>query len=290
MSAPSGRAWRTRTLSPSLGWRAPPPPSSSSASTSPAAASTSASRSCASALPAPDALDLIEQLQQIATGMEYLHALQPPVLHRDLKSANVLIAEGGQRIAIADFGLARYQANPGKKMTAETGSYRWMAPEVIRHEEYDKRCDVYSFAILAWEMLATYRVPFDNMSTFPAPFRDSLSLHSPLETPPMSHATFSSLLSLAVPVEAAFAVARQREAAADPLRVVPMFDLRDAQGLLASGRDEAASVRGDLHGARGGDRHVAAAEGEGHGGRQPPIDGGGCERRAARIEERERPP
>ena len=114
--------------------------------------------------PAPDALDLIEQLQQIATGMEYLHALQPPVLHRDLKSANVLIAEGGQRLAIADFGLARYQANPGKKMTAETGSYRWMAPEVIRHEEYDKRCDVYSFAILAWEML-TYRVPFDNMST-----------------------------------------------------------------------------------------------------------------------------
>jgi serine/threonine protein kinase len=131
--------------------------------------------------PAPDALDLIEQLQQIATGMEYLHALQPPVLHRDLKSANVLIAEGGQRLAIADFGLARYQANPGKKMTAETGSYRWMAPEVIRHEEYDKRCDVYSFAILAWEML-TYRVPFDNMSTFPAPFRDALSLHSPLET------------------------------------------------------------------------------------------------------------
>ena len=119
--------------------------------------------------PAPDALDLIEQLQQIATGMEYLHALQPPVLHRDLKSANVLIAEGGQRLAIADFGLARYQANPGKKMTAETGSYRWMAPEVIRHEEYDKRCDVYSFAILAWEML-TYRVPFDNMMPVEAAF------------------------------------------------------------------------------------------------------------------------
>ena len=38
-------------------------------------------------------------------------------------------------------------------MTAETGTYRWMAPEVIRHEAYDKRCDVYSYAILAWEML-----------------------------------------------------------------------------------------------------------------------------------------
>lgn len=38
-------------------------------------------------------------------------------------------------------------------MTAETGSYRWMAPEVIRHEKYDMRCDVYSYAVLAWEMV-----------------------------------------------------------------------------------------------------------------------------------------
>ena len=119
--------------------------------------------------PAPEALALVEQLQQVATGMEYLHALDPPVLHRDLKSANILIAEGGTRLAIADFGLARYQAAAGKKMTAETGSYRWMAPEVIRHEEYDKRCDVYSFAILAWEML-TYRIPFDNMMPVEAAF------------------------------------------------------------------------------------------------------------------------
>ena len=116
---------------------------------------------------APDALTLVGELQQIAQGMEYLHGLEPPVLHRDLKSANILI--DGARLAIADFGLARYQAQQGKKMTAETGSYRWMAPEVIRHEEYDKRCDVYSYAILAWEML-TYRIPFDNLMPVEAAF------------------------------------------------------------------------------------------------------------------------
>ena len=113
---------------------------------------------------------LVSELRQIAKGMEYLHSLDPPVLHRDLKSANILLAEGGRRLAIADFGLARYQAGVNdKKMTAETGSYRWMAPEVIRHEAYDSRCDVYSFAILSWEML-TYRVPFENMMPVEAAF------------------------------------------------------------------------------------------------------------------------
>ena len=72
--------------------------------------------------PPPTALELVTQLQQIATGMEYLHALEPPVLHRDLKSANILLKAGGAHLAIADFGLARYQASAGSKMTAETGS------------------------------------------------------------------------------------------------------------------------------------------------------------------------
>lgn len=118
---------------------------------------------------APTEIALVGHLQQVASGMEYLHGLDPPVLHRDLKSANILLAEAGTRLAIADFGLARYQATSGKKMTAETGSYRWMAPEVIRHEAYDQRCDVYSFAILAWEML-TYRIPFDGMMPVEAAF------------------------------------------------------------------------------------------------------------------------
>lgn len=119
--------------------------------------------------PMPDGQLLLE-LRQIARGMQYLHALEPPVLHRDLKSANILATEGGSRLAIADFGLARYQAKPGEKnMTAETGSYRWMAPEVIRHEPYDSLCDVYSFGILSWELL-TYRVPYEKLMPVEAAF------------------------------------------------------------------------------------------------------------------------
>jgi len=113
-------------------------------------------------------VELIGQLTQVASGMAYLHSFEPPVLHRDLKSANILLAADSDRLAIADFGLARYQENQ-KKMTAETGSYRWMSPEVIRHEKYDWRCDVYSFAVLAWECL-TYRIPFEKLMPVEAAF------------------------------------------------------------------------------------------------------------------------
>lgn len=124
-------------------------------------------RAAKAALPSME--EFVDSCTQISQGMDYLHKFDPPVLHRDLKSANILMGNSGRRLAIADFGLARYQASAGKKMTAETGSYRWMAPEVIRHELYATPCDVYSYAILAWEML-TYRVPFDNMMPVEAAF------------------------------------------------------------------------------------------------------------------------
>ena len=75
----------------------------------------------------------------IANGMAYLHSKD--VIHRDLKSTNVLIDENG-RAKIADFGLSVLFTSSGKDLTAETGTYRWMAPEVIRHEAYSSNADV----------------------------------------------------------------------------------------------------------------------------------------------------
>jgi len=102
--------------------------------------------------------ELLPEMRQVADAMEHLHSKH--IVHRDLKSANVLIAADG-RLCVADFGLVRYvpPVKDGANMTAETGSYRWMAPEVIRHEPYGKGCDVYSYAVLCWEML-TNSIPF----------------------------------------------------------------------------------------------------------------------------------
>ncbi|XP_022775462.1 serine/threonine-protein kinase STY17-like isoform X2 [Durio zibethinus] len=69
---------------------------------------------------------LLKVAIDVSKGMNYLH--QNNIIHRDLKTANLLMDEN-QVVKVADFGVARVQSQSGV-MTAETGTYRWMAPEL----------------------------------------------------------------------------------------------------------------------------------------------------------------
>ncbi|XP_027354326.1 serine/threonine-protein kinase STY46-like isoform X3 [Abrus precatorius] len=69
---------------------------------------------------------LLKVATDISKGMKYLH--QHDIIHRDLKAANLLIDKSGV-VKVADFGVARVHDQSGI-MTAETGTYRWMAPEI----------------------------------------------------------------------------------------------------------------------------------------------------------------
>ncbi|KAG0588603.1 hypothetical protein KC19_2G255600 [Ceratodon purpureus] len=99
----------------------------------------------------------------VSKGMDYLH--QNKIIHRDLKAANLLMDEN-EVVKVADFGVARVQAQSGI-MTAETGTYRWMAPEVIEHKPYDYKADVFSFGIVLWELL-TGQVPYADLTPLQA--------------------------------------------------------------------------------------------------------------------------
>lgn len=101
----------------------------------------------------------------MARGMEYLQSLG--FIHRDLKSDNLLIATD-KSIKIADFGVARIEVQT-EGMTPETGTYRWMAPEMIQHRPYNFKVDVYSFGIVLWELI-TGMLPFQNMTAVQAAF------------------------------------------------------------------------------------------------------------------------
>ena len=105
---------------------------------------------------------------QFAQGMNFLHTHKPPILHRDLKPANLLL-DFTDTLKVSDFGLAKLRpiaADPSPNpshaddeyqpyvMTGETGSYRYMAPEVFRHEAYGRPVDVYSFAMIVHYMLS----------------------------------------------------------------------------------------------------------------------------------------
>lgn len=100
----------------------------------------------------------------IANGMAYLHSRN--VIHRDLKPSNLLLTRD-HRAKIADFGMS--VDNAGQELTGETGTYRYMAPEVIRHETYSSNADVYSFGICLWQLI-TREVPFATMTPIQAAY------------------------------------------------------------------------------------------------------------------------
>lgn len=122
--------------------------------------------------------------QHMARGMNYLHNCKPPVIHRDLKPANLLIDYSGN-LKISDFGLAKVRPDPkmrdkeGFRMTGETGSYRFMAPEVFRHEEYTETVDIYSFAMILYYLISG-RPPWESLSGLNAVTKAAVEADRPI--------------------------------------------------------------------------------------------------------------
>ena len=100
---------------------------------------------------------------QVASGMQHLH--NSNVVHRDLKSGNILLSFG-LFAKVCDFGTARTLAKTA--MTTQKGTYRWMAPEIVEGVEanINKMCDVFSYGMVVYEIFAC-KIPYDDIPTDP---------------------------------------------------------------------------------------------------------------------------
>ena len=94
---------------------------------------------------------------EVAEAMEYLHSRSPPIVHRDLKSHNVLLHRDGS-VRVCDFGLVDV-----REVTAGTPNY--MAPELLQSRPYSRPVDVYAFGVLLNEAF-TRQVPWDGYKPF----------------------------------------------------------------------------------------------------------------------------
>ena len=92
----------------------------------------------------------------------YLHSCTPPIVHRDLKSPNLLVDKDFS-VRVCDFGLSRIMSGKCLSTKKTVGTLHWMAPEVLRGDPgVDKSCDVFSFGVILWE-IATNREPWKQL-------------------------------------------------------------------------------------------------------------------------------
>ncbi|RHY29512.1 hypothetical protein DYB32_005088 [Aphanomyces invadans] len=97
----------------------------------------------------------------VAEALVYLHLNDPPIIHRDLKSSNVLLSEDFEA-KLTDFGTSR-ELSDEHTMTAEIGTLAWIAPEIMLGGHYTERADIYSFGVILNE-LDLCDLPYSNVT------------------------------------------------------------------------------------------------------------------------------
>lgn len=93
-----------------------------------------------------------------ADGLAYLHQQEPPVVHRDLKSANLLINENWQA-KVSDFNLSKILDASTRSTSLAAMNPRWLAPETLNGERASPACDVFALGVVMWELM-TCEVPW----------------------------------------------------------------------------------------------------------------------------------
>ena len=111
-------------------------------------------------------------IYEISLGIEYLHLNNVKIIHRDIKSSNILL-DNNLHCKLCDFGMSKYYINKNENIKTKTeNNYKtnsqstlfWMAPEYLCDGIFNTKSDIYSFGILIWEIFMEDTNPYKNVN------------------------------------------------------------------------------------------------------------------------------
>jgi len=141
---------------------------------------------------------LFSMMEETVMAILALHDHQPSILHRDLKTLNVLVTSD-YKCKVCDFGLSRFdtQSNVATLLRCR-GTYAYIAPEVYKQQGYFKQSDVYSLAIILWEFVnrvitGEYMRPYQDVKV---EFQILIFAHTKQKRPQIPESTPQSITNL----------------------------------------------------------------------------------------------
>lgn len=123
--------------------------------------------------------------KDICDAVLYLHSQKPPIIHRDIKSANVLL-DRSYRAKLCDFGLARIKTVSVSTLKKQKGTMLYLAPEMLNGGSASEASDIYAMGLVFWE-LASGCMPYEDVENeFQLKKKIQDGVHDPIprDTPP----------------------------------------------------------------------------------------------------------
>ncbi|PBK97999.1 kinase-like protein [Armillaria gallica] len=182
----------------------------------------------------------LTSLIQIAKGMRYLHSLDPPIVHADIRGANILVMDD-LCCCLADFGLSLFAESQTLDNSSSRGSIRWLAPEYMDPnllvEPYNTARDIYAYGCTAIEIF-TGKPPFSDIKHEPCVVHEVTKGKRP-PRPPLNVFPDDELWSLVTACLVTLSLSSQRPTAELILTILTKATLRKdyRQGEVSSPLD-----------------------------------------------------